>query len=747
MATSRILFLAGALFALAFSNAASAQKISIVQGNGQLICDACPNNPYPSFDDEVVLVTDANGNPMPNQTITWTVTDLDGLATPAGILPASTTTSAGGSGLCNQAGYSCNRYTGGDTQGTTLRVMAVTASLSPTKSVTFTLTEGAPTNPNGSPGNVNTIQVLDPPLGTLFTGTANGGSGTPIHVSVQAGVGPVANISVRLIPYEQNPPGSPTASCATATGADPGSVLTDATGTATCNVVFGPTPSTGTPPTPVGFRVLVGGVANPQFSALQGYVASGSVPYQFTVTPATPATVQKISGDNQSASRGQALTQLVVKVVDANQNPLPLAPVTWSVGSGGGAVITSDTTTTDSNGEATANVTLSSTAAAPVQIIAKTANGISATFTATVNIPITGLVKASGSNGDNQSVSEGQAFPVGLSVQVVPATAGIPVTFAVTSGFASVSATSAVSNAQGLAAVNVTAGNTPGPVTVVASSGSASVTFTLTVSPPGLSLTAANFLNAAGFFASAQNSAALSPCSIGTVVIGTPLTPATLPAVPALFGVAMQQPGASVVFTQNAGPEQAPILMVNAVNTNQTLITFQVPCDLIQGAVQVAVTVNNATTLQPVIMGVYNASPGIFELPMADGVRRAVAVKQDGSFVSLQNPAHRGDIIRIFITGIGPTSPPLVTNQIPNQISGVNSMYTAAYVAVQLGSGDVPVLPSSQASPSLIGVFLLDIMVPANIPLGNNTFLEVGVDVNGQYQFANPGVGSKIPIQ
>ena len=35
------------------------------------------------------------------------------------------------------------------------------------------------------------------------------------------------------------------------------------------------------------------------------------------------------------------------------------------------------------------------------------------------------------------------------------------------------------------------------------------------------------------------------------------------------------------------------------------------------------------------------ASPGIFETVMSDGVRRAVVIRPDGSFVSPQNPARR----------------------------------------------------------------------------------------------------------
>ena len=786
MTAMKVVLFAGALFALIIPNAATAQTISIAQGDGQLVCDGCASGTYSFFDDVVVLVKDASGNPLSNATVTWTVTDADLINAPRGTLingaitgtTVTGSSTASGATLCpiapgapNQAGYACNRYSGNDTGGLSLRVMAVTASLSNGQSVTFTLTEAPNASASGATEqNAKNPQVTDPPYKSLFQGVAGSTSTTPIHVVLTTNGGlAIPHVSVRLVPDGGTPAGSPTASCATQAGADPGSVLTDTTGTATCNVVFGPIPSSGTPPTPVIFRVLVGGVVTPQFGQNQqnatafglggpiGFAAPLVGSFQLIVTPATPNAVEIISGNNQSANQGQSLAApLVVEVVDASSTPNPLGsvPVTWSVSPSGAATVTPSSSTTGSNGQVSATVTLAGTAAGTVQVTATTANGKSATFNLTANvvITVTGLTIAS---GNGQSVPIGATFQP-IAVQVTPAKAGVPVQFAITGGSASFTQSgSATTSSNGEAAVGVKAGLTAGPVTITATIAgtSFSATFTLTVTPPGLNLTSANFLNGAGFFATGdKNSGALSPCSIGTVVIGAPLTAATLPAVPALFGVAMQQPsGASVIFNPATTQDQAPILFVTGINTAQTLITFQVPCDVTPGSsVPVSVTLNNATTLTPVNLDIRSASPGIFELPMSDGVRRVVALRPDGTFVSIANPARRGEIVRIYITGIGPTSPPLTTNALPTP--GVTSMSTAAYLAVQIGGASgaegVPVLSSSQVSPSLIGVFELDIMIPADAAEGNDTFLEVGVLVTnpGDYQFAQPGVGSKIPI-
>src|SRR5947209_9996925 len=50
---------------------ASAQSISIVSGNGQLICSQCPTRSF-TYDPLVVMVKDGRGVPVPNATVSWT---------------------------------------------------------------------------------------------------------------------------------------------------------------------------------------------------------------------------------------------------------------------------------------------------------------------------------------------------------------------------------------------------------------------------------------------------------------------------------------------------------------------------------------------------------------------------------------------------------------------------------------------------------------------------------------------------
>lgn len=98
-------------------------------------------------------------------------------------------------------------------------------------------------------------------------------------------------------------------------------------------------------------------------------------------------------------------------------------------------------------------------------------------------------------SGDGQEVVPGATFPIPLAVRVLDSAGnpveGAPVDFAVTSGSATLSTDGAVpTSPRGVATSVLTAGSTPGRVTVLASvPGTAGATFTETVavtaSPPG----------------------------------------------------------------------------------------------------------------------------------------------------------------------------------------------------------------------------------------------------------------------
>ncbi len=213
-------------------------------------------------------------------------------------------------------------------------------------------------------------------------------------------------------------------------------------------------------------------------------------PVIFSATgKAIPTTLIKVSGDEQKAPPGAALSEpLVVEVRDQNNNPMEGALVWFAVTARDGNLSTTSDTT-DANGRASSTLTLGSepgTTTVSVRVAELKPVAFIATGQA---IPRT-LAKVSG-EGQQGAPGSSLAEPFVVSVvdQTGTAFAGAPVTFTVTGGDGTLSATTATTDANGRAATTLTLGSQPGTNTVTVSVGGLEpVTFTATAeaaSPDG----------------------------------------------------------------------------------------------------------------------------------------------------------------------------------------------------------------------------------------------------------------------
>lgn len=683
-----------------YAGVGCAQTVSIVSGNGQLTCPRCiQENPNVSFAPLVVLVKDASGNPAPGVPVTWV--KVGGVDLGMGSLTNAVTTT-------DAAGMSSNTfviYPTGSTFGQTY-LQSVISATALGASVTFTETASL-TTPMG--GSLLTVSV--PPVGTLTGQPGQQGTAIPVSVTLtgSGGAGAVSGVSVQLVTTSTT---GPTISCQGAPGQPAGVVLTDASGNAACAPVFGSTMGDGQ------FTVNVGG----------NFAVRG--PYDFTVTAGPPAAIVISGGNNQSGNPGQSLfSPLVAKVTDVAGNALPGINVTWSVVQGS-ATLFATNNTTDQTGRVSTNATLgNSTVPVKIQVTVASNPTIIGTFTATVNLTITQLQKLS---GDNQDAAVSTQFAAPLVVQVnVPSgqsPANIPVTFAVASGSATVGTPNATTDQNGRASTTVQAGANTGPVVITASSGSFSQTFNLTVRLAGPSnLT---FRNGAGY-----QTNFISPCSVA-ILTGSGLAPGLQGSV-----IPTNLVGALPIRVANVTVQfnnvYAPIYNVSNIN-GQESVTLQVPCETNSGTVPVTVRIGGGSAT--VNTQVLSVSPGIFQIPMSDGVSRAVLVRQDGSFVSLENPARKGEIIYMYVTGIGPVAPAVGTNQagIPD-----TAMKAVNPIVVGVNNAGVPVLSTTYAE-HLIGVYQVAFQLPQDVPAGNNVPLAIAVVQGDNASFGNP---TYIPIQ
>jgi len=746
---NRSLFFVGmaALAVLLCAGGASAQtpaNVSVVSGNGQIICQNCVGVNAFFFTPLVARVTDANGQPVANTPVQWDITSGANLGSfPGGV---NTTYTDGN-------GYTSISFFPNSAAPATFLTIALPVTITATagnSSAIFNLTEGQQLDSSFTGGffqNPFVFRVLGDSAGltggSLYTGQIGTTSSTPIRVqlvTLQSGA-PIPNIAVRLVNMQ---PSTSTIQCAAEAGAGVDTVLTDANGIATCRPIFG-----GVPNVQGNAYLSVGGGYPLEHFTIDPTIAPTSF-YQFPFpgigalvvrsTPATPGALQLISGSGQSAQAGQAFgAPLTVKLISTSGLALAGQTIQWTLTPAGNGSLGSTLTTTDSNGQTSNVVTLGGAASGALTVTAKLqgSNLAPVTFnlTAVPAITLTGLTTISGSN---QSTLVNTAFAAPLIVQLNASNgpaSGVPVTFTIIGpGSGTLSSNSVTTGGNGQAQVTVQATGTAGNLTVVASAGGFSQTFNLVVSPPGPSLTVNSFMNAADF-----QRGALSPCSLATIV-----APGLAPGLQgmisgSLFGALPYQVANDTVSVAGGS---APIFSVGLnTATNQQQLTFQVPCDVTPGS-SVPVVVNVGAGNATINIPIQAASPGVFQTVMSDGVSRAVLVRPDGSFVSLTNPARRGENLVAFATGLGAPTSPVSTNSVAAPGAVVSPRGT---VVVGMAGRGLPLI-SAQLSDELLGVWLVTFTVPTDVPQGNNVTFSISVIPPGSGTPIASG-GTSVPVQ
>jgi uncharacterized protein (TIGR03437 family) len=144
------------------------------------------------------------------------------------------------------------------------------------------------------------------------------------------------------------------------------------------------------------------------------------------------------------------------------------------------------------------------------------------------------------------------------------------------------------------------------------------------------------------------------------------------------------------------GGRPAPLLYVSPGQLNA-----QVPVDLAGAAAQVLVS-NASGVIATYTAPVVSSAPAIFFYPAP-----AILKNADFSLVTAANPVKSGDAIVVYATGMGQTSPALITGLAP--ASG--SLDGTAPVTATIGGKPATVI-YSVASPSFPGLYQIGITVP-----------------------------------
>ena len=182
--------------------------------------------------------------------------------------------------------------------------------------------------------------------------------------------------------------------------------------------------------------------------------------------PPVPTVLSIVSGDNQEGMIGEALANsFVIEVRNQNGDPIEGVSVTFAVTAGGGS-LSATSAMTDVNGRAESTLTLGSDAG--TYRVEVSVEGISQTviFNAEANRPPPVPTVLSIVSGDNQEGMIGEAlansFVIEARDQYDKPMTGVMVTFAVTAGGGSLSATTAMTDVHGRAESTLTLGSEPG---------------------------------------------------------------------------------------------------------------------------------------------------------------------------------------------------------------------------------------------------------------------------------------------
>jgi uncharacterized protein (TIGR03437 family) len=153
------------------------------------------------------------------------------------------------------------------------------------------------------------------------------------------------------------------------------------------------------------------------------------------------------------------------------------------------------------------------------------------------------------------------------------------------------------------------------------------------------------------------------------------------------------------------------------VSPNQ--INAQLPYDLREGPARIRVTNREGTSAEETV-NIGAAAPGIFMVP---GGTRGVAVNQDGSLNTAENPESRGRVLTAYLTGIGPLDGELAAG-LPAPTA---TLYRAALDAsATVGGREAPILFLG-LTPGFVGLAQANLQLPAEAPAGGALELIISV--------------------
>ncbi len=478
-----------------------------------------------------------------------------------------------------------------------------------------------------------------------------------------------ATISVTVAPAGLNPGQYTGYITLTATGAPPQTIAVNLT--VPTNAGGNISVSSPAPVTSLSFFGQAGGAA-PQ--AQQLLITSTTGPANVTFAYSTSASWLLVN----NAQTGQSATPISLSV---SVNPANLLPGTQqgviTITPTGGQVIT---------------VNVSVSLSAPVSI-AVTPTTLTFSYTSGTTAP-TAQLQVSGNGGSLPftvtTTSKGQWLAVSPASGTTVSGGYVPLAVSL----------------QNLNSLTPSATPLVGEVVVAGPSGSATVVVSLTVLPP--LPTIAKVVNSASL-----NSGPISPGEFVTI-LGDRLGPDTAASVSSSGAAGNRIPTslAGVQVLVNGFP--APILYASSKQIS-AIVPYEIASSSPGQAASVQVVyLGQGSNGYPAAQSA--SAPGIFTAN-SSGSGPGAILNADGSTNFWANPANKGDVVVLFVTGEGQTNPPGITGAITPMAPPYPQPLQAPVVTI----GGVPASVSFYAeSPGMAaGILQINVQIPLGVPSGD----------------------------
>jgi uncharacterized protein (TIGR03437 family) len=150
---------------------------------------------------------------------------------------------------------------------------------------------------------------------------------------------------------------------------------------------------------------------------------------------------------------------------------------------------------------------------------------------------------------------------------------------------------------------------------------------------------------------------------------------------------------------------------------------IQIPFEVAGTSATVVASVAGQASTTPATIAVAPVSPGIFTAT-ADGKGAGAITHVNGSAVTTQNPAQRGELVILYATGLGQVAPAIPTGALPAGVSNTVSPVT-------LTIGGIGVAPDfAGLAGCCVGLNQINVRVPAGVSPGNA--VPVVLSIGGQ---------------